>query len=162
MALEDALTEFEGTVLLISHDRALLEAVGSRTLVCEGGQLRSHDSGWAEYQRRRDEEDGEPGDGPPGDRGEAPGAKRQRTVKTSQKAARKVARLEDRIARAEAELAAIEDELSDPGAWSSPGRYERATERHTAAKRTVEELYAEWEEAQTIAESSPTTAGNPR
>jgi ATP-binding cassette subfamily F protein 3 len=158
-ALEDALTEFEGTVVLISHDRALLEAVGSRTLVCEDGGLESHSNGWAEYQRRRDEVD-EPGDG--GDareRGESPGAKRQRSVKTTQKAARKVAKLEERIAKAEAELHAIEDELADPGAWSSPGRYERATERHAGAKRAVDELYAEWEEAQTIAEASPTTAG---
>ena len=54
-ALEDALTEFEGAVVLVSHDRALLEAVGSRTIVCEGGELQSHPSGWAEYQRRRDE-----------------------------------------------------------------------------------------------------------
>ena len=54
-ALEDALTAFEGAVVLVSHDRALLEAVGSRTLVCEGGELHSHPTGWAEYQRRRDE-----------------------------------------------------------------------------------------------------------
>ena len=47
--------EFEGAVVLISHDRALLEAVGSRTLVCEDGGLTSYPSGWAEYQRRRDE-----------------------------------------------------------------------------------------------------------
>ena len=56
-ALEDALIEYEGAVVLISHDRALLEAVGSRTLVCEDGRLTSHPSGWAEYQRRRDERD---------------------------------------------------------------------------------------------------------
>ena len=54
-ALEDALTAFEGTVVLVSHDRALLEAVGSRTLVCEDGELRSHPVGWAAYQRERDE-----------------------------------------------------------------------------------------------------------
>ncbi len=54
-ALEDALLAFEGAVILVSHDRALLEAVGSRTLVCEGGRLNSHLSGWAEYQRERDE-----------------------------------------------------------------------------------------------------------
>ena len=41
-ALEDALLAFEGAVILVSHDRALLEAIGSRTLVCENGELRSH------------------------------------------------------------------------------------------------------------------------
>jgi ATP-binding cassette, subfamily F, member 3 len=151
-ALEDALTEFEGTVVLISHDRALLEAVGSRTLVCEGGRLESHASGWAEYQRRRDEADEAVEVGGSPDRGEAPGAKRQRSVKTTQKAARKVAKLEDRIAKAEVELREVEDELSDPSAWSSPGRYERATKRHAVAKQTLDELYAEWEQAQAAAE----------
>ncbi len=42
-------------MILVSHDRALLEAVGSRTVVCEDGRLESHPSGWAEYQRQRDE-----------------------------------------------------------------------------------------------------------
>src|SRR5690349_3482222 len=91
VALEDALTEFEGTVLLVSHDRALLEAVGSRTLVCEGGRLESHQSGWAEYQRRRDERETE-----------AVAAAKSRTgdgtkysaTKPAQKAARKAAKLE--------------------------------------------------------------------
>ena len=58
-ALEDALLEFEGAVLLVSHDRALLEAVGTRTVVCENGGLQSHLSGWAEYQRVRDERERE-------------------------------------------------------------------------------------------------------
>ncbi|HVY96252.1 MAG TPA: ABC-F family ATP-binding cassette domain-containing protein [Solirubrobacterales bacterium] len=150
-ALEDALTEFEGAVVLVSHDRALLEAVGNRTLVCEGGRLESHDHGWAEYQRRRDEAEEEPG--PAKGEGESPGARRQRSVKSAQKAARKVARLEERIAKAEEELRRVEDELSDPDAWSSPGRYERATERHAAAKQAVDALYAEWEEAHAAVET---------
>ena len=41
---------FDGTLLLVSHDRALLEAVGSRTVVIEDGALRSHPGGWAEYR----------------------------------------------------------------------------------------------------------------
>src|SRR4029079_5128636 len=65
-ALEDALLEFEGAVILVSHDRALLEAVGTRTVVCEDGELRSHMSGWAEYQRDRDEREAREGE-----RGEA-------------------------------------------------------------------------------------------
>ena len=40
-ALEDALSKFEGSLLLISHDRALLDAVGTRTVAFEDGLLRS-------------------------------------------------------------------------------------------------------------------------
>jgi ATP-binding cassette subfamily F protein 3 len=151
-ALEDALTEFEGTVLLVSHDRALLEAVGSRTLVCEGGKLQSHPSGWAEYQRRRDEEAAEATAAKP----RSSGGKRYSATKPAQKAARKAAKLEERIERAEAELRELEDELADPAAWSSPGRVERATKRHAEAKAAVEELYAEWEAAQAEAEAAST------
>jgi ATP-binding cassette subfamily F protein 3 len=54
-ALEDALQAFEGAVLLVSHDRALLDAVGSRTVAFEEGRLRSYQGGWAEYARVREE-----------------------------------------------------------------------------------------------------------
>ncbi len=53
-ALELALREFEGTVLLVSHDRALLDAVGTRTVALEEETLRSYTGGWAEYVRTRD------------------------------------------------------------------------------------------------------------
>jgi len=152
-ALEDALTEFEGTVLLVSHDRALLEAVGSRTLVCEGGRLTSHASGWAEYQARRDEVDSAASAEAKVSSG---GGKKYSATKPAQKAARKAAKLEQRIEKAEAELQALEDELADPAAWSSPGRVERASKRHAEAKAAVEELYKEWEEAQREAEGAAT------
>jgi ATP-binding cassette subfamily F protein 3 len=152
-ALEDALVEFEGTVLLVSHDRALLEAVGSRTLVCEDGRLQSFPTGWAEYQRRRDEEETE---ATAAAKPRSPGGKKYSATKPAQKAARKAEKLEKRIEKAEAELQALEDELADPGAWSSPGRVERATKRHAEAKAAVEELYKEWESAQREAEAGST------
>ncbi len=148
-ALEDALTEFEGAVLLISHDRALLEAVGSRTLVCADGRLQSYDSGWAEYQRREDERTA--ARAAAAKPAAVNGGGKYSATKPAQKAARKAAKLEQRIERAEAELREIEDELADPAAWSSPGRAERATARHEKAKQTIEELYAEWEAAQSAA-----------
>ena len=151
-ALEDALTEFEGTVLLVSHDRALLEAVGSRTLVCEGGGLESHSSGWAEYQARRDEAESAAS----AEAKTSSGGKKYSATKPAQKAARKAAKLEQRIERAEAELQALEDELADPAAWSSPGRVERASKRHAEAKTAVAKLYEEWEEAQREAEGAAT------
>src|SRR5438034_323412 len=54
-ALEAALDAFPGTVLLVSHDRALLDAVAERTLAIEDGALHAYDGGWAEMLRRREE-----------------------------------------------------------------------------------------------------------
>ena len=146
-ALEDALSAFEGAVVLVSHDRALLEAVGSRTLVCEGGELASHPVSWAEYQRQRDE------------RAAAEAASRQaaksagRTARarpggSGKKAERRAGRLAEKVEQAEATLREVEEELSDPGSWASPGRAERANQRHLAAKRAVADLYEQWEEAE--------------
>ena len=54
-------------------------------------------------------------------------------------------KLEEQIEEAEAALAAIEDELSDPAAWATPEASERSTSRHEKAKRQVAELYERWE-----------------
>ena len=151
-ALEDALLQFEGAVILVSHDRALLEAVGSRTLVCEDGRLQSHLSGWAEYQRDRDERDAAAREAASDARAAAGGGRgskaRRRNSGPSKNAVRRVAVIEGRIEEAEAELRTLEDDLADPSAWSSPGRSRRAGERHEEAKRKVAGLYEELEEAE--------------
>ena len=54
-ALEDALRAFPGSLLLVSHDRALLDAVGSRTVAIEDYTLHSYVGGWPEYWRVREE-----------------------------------------------------------------------------------------------------------
>jgi ATP-binding cassette subfamily F protein 3 len=54
-ALEAALDAFPGTVLLVSHDRALLDAIAERTIAIEDGELHGYDGGWAEMLRRREE-----------------------------------------------------------------------------------------------------------
>ncbi len=53
-ALEGALESFPATVLLVSHDRALLDAVAERTLAIHDGHVRSYDGGWADYVRAHD------------------------------------------------------------------------------------------------------------
>jgi ATP-binding cassette, subfamily F, member 3 len=140
-ALEDALRTFGGTVLLVSHDRALLDAVGSRTIAIEDGTLRSYDGGWAEYVRVREERRHKP----------APPAKqrvrRPAAQGPSKNRKKLIASLERQIEAAEADLASLEDELGDPAAWASPSATERSSKRHADAKRRVEELYAELETA---------------
>jgi len=146
-ALEDALQAFEGAVLLVSHDRALLDAVGSRTVAFEEGELRSYQGGWAEYARVREERREAAAAPKRRDKAKPAGNGRAARAGPSKNAVRKVADLEREVERAEASLAALEDELADPGAWSSPSSAERATRRHEQAKRAVERAYAAWEEA---------------
>jgi ATP-binding cassette, subfamily F, member 3 len=54
-ALEDALRAFAGAILLVSHDRALLDAVGTRTIAVVDRSLHSYLGGWPEYVRVREE-----------------------------------------------------------------------------------------------------------
>jgi ATP-binding cassette, subfamily F, member 3 len=138
-ALEDALRGFGGTVLLVSHDRALLDAVGSRTIAIEGRTLRSYHGGWAEYSVQRQTADAAGK--------KKPAAVRPKPAGPSKNRKKLIASLEQRIEAAEADLASLEDELADPSAWASPTATERSSKRHAAAKRRVEELYAELETA---------------
>jgi ATP-binding cassette, subfamily F, member 3 len=147
-ALEDALSAFEGAVILVSHDRALLEAVGSRTLVCEDGSLSSHPMGWAAYQRERDEREAEAAAAATSAKKESGGKRRRGSKAPLQRAARKATRLAERIEAAEAALREVEEELSDPVAWSTPEKAARAEARHAEAKRRLAELFEEWEEAE--------------
>jgi len=159
-ALEEALEGFPGSVLLVSHDRALLDAVGSRTVAVEDGTLHSYEGGWADYLRMREErralEEAAATAGAAADKaaakakpaasnGSKPAANGRAKPARSKNAVREAQRLECEIESAEAALQVLEQELADPAAWSDPSRAADATERHGAAKRAIEELYARYE-----------------
>ncbi|HWH45642.1 MAG TPA: ABC-F family ATP-binding cassette domain-containing protein [Thermoleophilaceae bacterium] len=143
-ALEDALGAFEGTLLLVSHDRALLDAVGTRTIAIEDQGLRSYAGGWAEYARVREERKAAGAKAPRAAKQASKGkpAPKQKQNGMSKNRRADIQRLEREIAKAEEALAAIEDELADPSSWASPTSSARSTARHEEAKRRVEDLYA--------------------
>ncbi len=145
-ALEQALNEFSGSLLLVSHDRALLDAVGKRTVAIEDAGLHSYVGGWPEYVRAREERSREAVATKPTNTG-APSKPRSRSARTPPESnnAREQQRLEREIEAAEASLKALEAELSDPAAWSTPERSATATSRHQQAKDAVETLYRRWE-----------------
>ena len=55
-ALEAALEAFPGAILLVSHDRALLDAVAERTVAVEDRTLHSYEGGWADLVQAREEQ----------------------------------------------------------------------------------------------------------
>jgi ATP-binding cassette, subfamily F, member 3 len=147
-ALEDALRSFDGTVLLVSHDRALLDAVGTRTLAIEDRKVGSYLGGWAEYVRVRDERKAAEADAAAKPAKGAASAKSAAPEKAgvsppSKNRQKRIAALEREVADAEAALKQLEDELADPSAWASPTGSERSAKRHAEAKGRIESLYEE-------------------
>ena len=152
-ALEDALGQFTGSLLLISHDRALLDAVGTRTVAFEDATLHSYMGGWPEYLRVREERAADEAAA----KQAATAARLQSKLKPAAKraagpnnlrggSAKQQAKLEQEIEQAEALLHAVEEELADAAAWSTPARSAESTAKHEAAKRAVDELYAQYEQ----------------
>ncbi|HEY2544100.1 MAG TPA: ABC-F family ATP-binding cassette domain-containing protein [Gaiellaceae bacterium] len=139
-ALEAALDAFPGTVLLVSHDRALLDAIAERTLAIENGELHAYDGGWAEMLRRREERAAraaQPEPKPPKQKAPKPTKKQQPN---------ELQRIEAEIAAKEAEVAELEAKLASD--WSDVD----ALAAHKLARDGLTALLARWErlfEAQT-------------
>jgi ATP-binding cassette subfamily F protein 3 len=148
-ALETALRSFPGSLLLVSHDRALLDAIGTRTIALEDHDLHSYVGGWPEYLRVREARAKAPAAATVATSGGPKGRGRDRPTKHNPPAGKRrgngSARLEEQIEAAEATLRAIEEDLSDPAAWSSPDAAARSTARHEEAKQAVADLYERWE-----------------
>jgi len=133
-ALEAALEAFPGTVLLVSHDRALLDAVAERTLAIEDGRLASYDGGWAEMLRRREEiaaRTAEP----------EVVAKKQKPARTRQakRQPTELEQIEAQIAEREAEVAELEKRLAAD--WSNV----ETVAAHRRSRDELASLLERWE-----------------
>ena len=132
-ALEAALDAFPGTVLLVSHDRALLDAVAQRLLAIEEMAINSYEGGWAEYAQRR----AEPPEAPPQQarpRKEKPKPQRPRAQRPSE-----LERLEGEISQQEETVAALERRLSED--WSDVS----TLAAHRSARDELQGLISRWE-----------------
>jgi ATP-binding cassette subfamily F protein 3 len=148
-ALESALQAFPGALLLISHDRALLDAVGSRTIAIEDQELHSYVGGWPEYVRVREERAELEREAKLAGKAAAKSAATKPApapaVKSSKNQQRRAEKLEAEIEQAETALAVLEEELANPSAWNDPRSAEKSTRKHAEAKARIEALYAELE-----------------
>ena len=134
-ALEAALEAFPGTVLLVSHDRALLDAVPDRMVAIEDGRLRSYDGGWADLERERSAP-ATPAEPAPSPAVDTAKPARPRPV---ERAPSELEGLEAQIAAAEARVAEIERTLSDD--WTNMD----VLTAHRAARDELTALLARWE-----------------
>ncbi len=133
-ALEDALEAFPGTLLLVSHDRALLDAVATRILSIEDGTVRSHNGGWADFLRAREERDAPAP--PPAE----PAEKRAKPARARPPAGpTELERVEAAVADCERRIAELEQALAED--WANVD----TIAAHRRARDELQELLARWE-----------------
>ncbi|HEY1366565.1 MAG TPA: ABC-F family ATP-binding cassette domain-containing protein [Gaiellaceae bacterium] len=136
-ALEAALEAFPGTLLLVSHDRALLDAVAERTLAIEAGTLNSYDGGWADYVRRREELAATPP--PPEPERKAAARPAPAPAKPKTKRPSELERIEAEIAAREQEVATLEARLAED--WGDV----ETLAAHRRARDGLQSLLERWE-----------------
>jgi ATP-binding cassette, subfamily F, member 3 len=134
-ALEAALDAFPGTMLLVSHDRALLDAVAERTLAIEDGELHSYDGGWAEMLRRREERSARSIKKP-----EPKVERKRKPDKPAPKRPSELEQIEAEIAAREAEVADLERRLASD--WSDV----ETLAAHKEARDSLQALLTRWED----------------
>ncbi|MEM9580968.1 MAG: ATP-binding cassette domain-containing protein, partial [Pseudomonadota bacterium] len=151
--LQDLLGEYEGTVLLVSHDRDFLDRVATTTIVMEeGARATVYAGGWTDAQAQR----GAMAERPvPRDVPVAPAAKTTEK-KLADKAARKPAglsftekhRLEELpsvIERLEAEIAKLEEFLGAPDLFTrEPAKFAKASDALVERQAALSAAEDEW------------------
>ena len=170
-ALEDALEGYDGTVILVSHDRALLRSTATRTWVLHHEHITDYAGTFAEWEAvsaerahaamiaaeeketlRRTHERQQ--------------MRRPDSTTRDDRAARRTAqreleRAEKDVARLEARIAEIATALEDPELYMTPAGVARAQALGTeldAARTALDDAIARWERAVEVAEAAPPPA----
>ncbi|MDH3870586.1 MAG: ATP-binding cassette domain-containing protein [Gammaproteobacteria bacterium] len=147
--LEELLMDYQGTLLLVSHDRAFLDNVVTSTLVFEGeGRIGEYIGGYSDWLRQRkggqSAAAAKPAKRAAPDRTEQPPGKPR---KLSYKDQRELDGLPARIEALEAEQAALQARVSDPGFYRQPGDDIAATlARLEVLGDELRSCYVRWEE----------------
>jgi len=148
--LQELLDDYDGTVLLVSHDRDFLDRVATTTIAMEGdGNATVYAGGWSDYQAQRGGVDETPKAG-----AKKSGVKQKRGEKAapakpvsgalSYVEEHRLKELPAVIGRLEAEIARLEEFLSDPELFSrEPAKFAKASDglvdRHTKLADAEEE-----------------------
>ena len=161
-ALMDALNTYEGAVILISHDRHLIEACVDRLWIAEGGTVKPYQGDMDEYRKQllRPETEGN-------GRGKAkPDAKLERRKDAAEARSRlkplkaEALKWEREAERLKGVLATIDTGLAVPGLWEKdPGLATELTKKRARAEELIEAAEMSWLEADEAYEQAREAAG---
>jgi ABC transport system ATP-binding/permease protein len=145
--LQDILADYDGTVLLVSHDRDFIDRVATATVALEGnGRATVYPGGWSDYAAQRGIQAAEAEN-----RGEATGPKSQKPEarKSSDGLSfterKRLDDLPDLIGRIEAEIAKLTELLSTADLFAKePVKFRKASEALAERQGALARAEEEW------------------
>jgi ATP-binding cassette subfamily F protein 3 len=167
--LEAALGEYEGTLLVVSHDRYFLDRICTRLLVIEGTHVESHAGNYSDWRRRVREADKvaketapkpEPVIKPASASAAAREADKEKE-RERRRLARRVETLEADVSKLETELAAVRSELAGDhaGDWQ---KLHTLADRERELDALLARRMGEWETAAALLNQSGDSADRPQ
>ena len=157
--LQDLLADYDGTLLLVSHDRDFIDRIATSTIAMEGdGQVIEYAGGWTDYQAQKAGGAGRKASSKPRpNASKAPATAPlppKGSKKLSFKQTHRLEKLPQEIERLEAEIVKLEALLADPNLYTSdPKRFEKATAALGERQETLANAEEEWLELEELREA---------
>ncbi|GHF46574.1 ABC-F family ATP-binding cassette domain-containing protein [Seohaeicola zhoushanensis] len=153
--LQEVLDDYDGTVLLVSHDRDFLDRVATTTVALEGqGRAVVYPGGWSDYQSQRREVEA------PMEAKAKPAAVEKAKPQAAAKSGltftekHRLEALPAEIARLEAEIGKLSELLADPQLYArEPGKFQKASAALTERQEKLSAAEEEWLELEEKASS---------
>jgi ATP-binding cassette subfamily F protein uup len=144
--LQDILGDYDGTVLLVSHDRDFIDRVATATVAMEGqGRATVYPGGWSDYAAQRPAPEAEAAPKASARPQEAAKAEPARSNGLSFTEKKRLDDLPAQIARLEAEIAKLATLLADPELFSrEPVKFRKATEALAERQAALEAAETDW------------------
>ncbi len=147
--LQEIISDYEGTVLLVSHDRDFLDRVAATTIAMEGdGRATIYAGGWSDYVAQRGAATGEAPVGKPAPKSKpkaGSGAKKSATPGLTFTESHRLETLPGEIDRLTAEIGKLEAFLSDPELFTrEPVKFKKGTEALVERQEKLAAAEEEW------------------
>ncbi len=161
--LEQALSEFEGTIICVSHDRYFVNRISTRIIELHEGYFDNYIGNYDYYLEKRDdvrkasdvhrdapsaasESKASAGSSAPSFSDNATGWKAQKAREAeARKKANDLKKCEDRITEIEDELALLESKMAEPDVATSPSKLNELVKKQNELNKELEELMEKWE-----------------
>ena len=150
--LEERLIEFEGTLLVVSHDRALLNNVVTSTLAFEPEGVREYVGGYDDWLRQRTSPDEQPAAQPKQEPTKSAPPPRTAARKLAYKERRELEALPAQIEELEARLTELHAAMATPEFYrGAPSEIAAATAETSEVQQELQRAYLRWEELESLA-----------